>query len=253
MASGLVEISIEKNVSILYLNHHPNNLLNNQLLDEIEKASHDVQESGARAVLFLSKLKHFSGGADPSFLENEKPSERNPMRLINIMEDIEIPTVAGINGAALGGGFELALGCDLIIAADNASIGLVEASVGLMPLSGGTQRVVQRAGIARGKEIAMLGRRYDANTLEKWGVINLVVPEETLHSAAISLAQQLANGPTVALKEIKKVANNTAKKGILEGDNSMPDAIKNVLSSSDAASGISFLAQKSDSILFKGK
>ena len=120
------------------------------------------------------------------------------------------PCVAAIRGGALGGGFELALGCDFIIASDTARIGLVEVSVGLMPLSGGVQRLVNRVGLARAKEITMFGRRYDAKTLETWGAINMVVPDIKLLDSAISFSKQLANGPTTSFKEIKKIANITA-------------------------------------------
>ena len=79
-----------------------------------------------------------------------------------------------------------ALGCDFIIAADTARIGLVETSVGLIPLSGGVQRLINRVGSARTKEIAMFGRRYDARTLENWGAINMVVPELNLLDTSIA-------------------------------------------------------------------
>ena len=116
------------------------------------------KKKSARAILITTKLKHFSAGADPKFLSKPK-SNNDPMRLINIIEKKQIFQCISNKGGALGGGFELALGCDFIIAADTARIGLVEASVGLMPLSGGVQRLVNRVGIARAKEMTMFGRR----------------------------------------------------------------------------------------------
>src|SRR3546814_13979766 len=92
--------------------------------------------------------------------------------------DLPIPIIASVHGVCLGGGFELALACDYIIAAQSAKIGSVEATLGLHPLMGGVQRQVQRAGMARAKEMSMLARRYDPATLERWGLINLVVPDE---------------------------------------------------------------------------
>ena len=253
MDSSLVEIVEEGNLHILYLNNRPNNLLNPKFLDAIENAATNAQKKGARAILFLSRLKHFSGGADPTFFKDTPLEDRKPMRLIEIMEGISVPTAVGINGTAVGGGFEMALGCDLIIAANNASIGLVEVSVGLMPLSGGVQRVVQRAGLVRGKEIAMLGRRYDAKTLESWGVINLVVDDAKLHEAAIALGKQLANGPTIALVEIKKIANIAVRQGLESADCEMLSSIERVVTSADAKSGLQFLGQESDTVIFKGE
>ena len=192
MVTKLVETKMEDGLVILMLNNPPNNLLNNEFLDSIHKNIINSESSGARALLFISKLKHFSAGADPEFLSRSRSNE-DPMKLINIIENAKIPTVAAINGAALGGGFELAIGCDFIIAADTAKIGLVESSIGLMPLAGGVQRLVERIGMVRAKEMSMFGRRYDAKTLEKWGLINIVVPETQLYNSALSFAKQLAS------------------------------------------------------------
>ena len=252
MKNKLIEIEKDDDLFVIALNNPPNNLLNDEFIDLINKSILNSEKSGARSLLIISKLKHFSAGADPNFLS--KPSSRlDTMKLINIMEKIKIPTVAAINGAALGGGLEIALGGDLIVASDTARIGLVEVSVGLMPLAGGIQRLVDRVGLARAKEICMFGRRYDAKTLEKWGVINLVVPEDQLHDSARSFAKQLSNGPTVALKEIKKIANISLQKGIIQADKEMKTSVKRVLKSSDAKSGISYLAGKNVNNIFKGK
>ena len=99
----------------------------------------------------------------------------------------------------------------------------------------------------------MFGRRYDAKTLETWGAINMVVPEIKLLDSEISLSKQLANGPTTSFKEIKKIANITALKGIKEADKYMKKSNNKVLTSEDAKKGISFLAGKLNTINFKGK
>ena len=252
MVAKLVETKMEDGLVILMLNNPPNNLLNNEFLDSIHKNIINSESSGARALLFISKLKHFSAGADPEFLSRSRSNE-DPMKLINIIENAKMPTVAAINGAALGGGFELAIGCDFIIAADTSKIGLVESSVGLMPLAGGVQRLVERIGMVRAKEMSMFGRRYDAKTLEKWGLINIVVPEIQLHDSALSFAKQLASGPTIALREIKRIANFSSKYGIKRADKEMETSINKVLNSSDAKAGISYLSDKNQNIIFKGK
>ena len=94
--------------------------------------------------------------------------------LLDALENVPLPSVAAVHGGALGGGFELALTCDMIVAADTAFFGMAESTLGLLPLLGGVQRVVQRAGLARAKEMAMFGRRHDPVALERWGIINLV-------------------------------------------------------------------------------
>ena len=252
MKKELVLMTMDDKLAILMLNNSPNNLINDQFLDSLENKLLSAEKKGARAILLASKLKHFSAGADPKFLLKPK-ANNNPMRLINIIEKIEIPTIAAIKGGALGGGFELALGCDFIIAADTARIGLVEASVGLMPLAGGIQRLVNRVGLVRAKEMTMFARRYDAKTLEKWGAINMVVSELELIGSAIAFSKQISTGPTIAFKEIKNIANISALNGIEVADKEMKKSIKKVLSSEDSKKGISYLAGKSQNINFKGK
>ena len=253
MKKKITHLDLQDNLAIIYMNNPPNNLINNQFMDSLQKTINDAKKNNARAILITSKIKHFCAGADPDFfLKNSSKKKYDTMRLIRIIENVKIPTVAAIKGAALGGGFELALGCDFIIAADTSRIGLVEASVGLIPLSGGIQRLINRVGSARTKEIAMFGRRYDAKTLEKWGAINMVVPELNLLATAIAFSKQLSNGPTKALKEIKKIADNTVMYGSKKADIRIKKSIENVLSSSDAKIGINFLAGKEKKINFKG-
>ena len=253
MKKNLTYLDTQDNLAIVYMNNPPNNLINNQFMDSLQKTINEAKKNNARTILIASNIKHFCAGADPDFfLKNSSKKKYDTMRLIRIIENIQIPTVAAIKGAALGGGFELALGCDFIIATDTSRIGLVEASIGLIPLSGGIQRLINRVGSARTKEIAMFGRRYDAKTLENWGAINMVVPELNLLDTAIAFSKQLSNGPTNALKEIKKIADNTVMYGSKKADISIQKSIKNVLRSSDAKIGINFLAGKEKKIKFKG-
>jgi enoyl-CoA hydratase/carnithine racemase len=138
--------------------------------------------------------------------------------MLQALEDAPVPTVAAVNGGALGGGLEVALTCDMIIAADTAFFGQVEVAVGLLPLLGGTQRLAQRAGVARAKEIAMLGRRHTPAAFERWGIINQVVPESELGSASMTWTRQLAAGPTQVIKGIKMQANLEARGGVAAAD-----------------------------------
>jgi len=102
--------------------------------------------------------------------------------------------------------------------ANTAFLGQVEVAVGLLPLLGGTQRLSQRAGVARAKEIAMLGRRHTPEAFERWGIVNLVVPESDLSAVSMSWARQLAAGPTKVIKGIKMQANLEARGGIASAD-----------------------------------
>ena len=137
----------------------------------------------------------------------------NGVEFLRFMELLPIPLIASVHGVCLGGGLELALSCDYIIAASSAKIGSVEATLGLHPLLGGIQRQVQRIGAQRAKEMSMLARRYDAPTLEKWGLINLTVPEESLEKATMAIAEEFAQGPTVAHAATKELAHIAVNRG----------------------------------------
>jgi enoyl-CoA hydratase/carnithine racemase len=126
-----------------------------------------------------------------------------------------------VHGVCVGGGFELALACDLIVAAQSAKIGSVEVTVGLHPLMGAVQRVAQRAGAVRAKEMAMLGRRYDAATLERWNIINRVVGDEELDTATMVLAQELAHGPSVTNTATKRLVVAAINDGVAAADEAM--------------------------------
>jgi enoyl-CoA hydratase/carnithine racemase len=198
-------------------------------------------------------MRHFCAGADLNVLASERWDQRALAKLWSSLEDVPVPTVAAVHGAALGGGFELALMCDMIIAADTASFGMAEASLGLLPLLGGVQRVVQRAGLARGKEMAMFGRRHDPRALERWGVVNLVAAEAELPSVAISWARQLAAGATVALRGIKTMANLSARSGISAADARQEEVNTSMWNSADQARGLAaFAATGPGSAVFQG-
>ena len=103
---------------------------------------------------------------------------------------------------------------------------------------GGIQRQVQRAGILRAKELSMLGRRYDAATLERWNLINLVVEDEGLDSATMTIAQELANGPTVAHAATKRLAWIAANQGVVAADLAMEALQKPIWASEDLKAGL---------------
>ncbi|VTU16838.1 enoyl-CoA hydratase/isomerase family protein [Variovorax sp. RA8] len=248
-------ISYEKDgaVGIVSMAKPPHNLIDNTMLQELASTYARAVEEGCRSILLRSSMRHFCAGADLNVLASERWDQKALARLWASLEDVPIPTVAAVHGAALGGGFELALMCDMIIAADTASFGMAEASLGLLPLLGGVQRVVQRAGLARGKEMAMFGRRHDPRALERWGVVNLVAAEAELSGVSISWARQLAAGATVALRGIKTVANLSARSGISAADARQEEVNASMWNSADQARGLAaFAATGPGSAVFEG-
>ena len=195
---------------------------------------------GARAVLIESSLRHFSAGADlDAMLAAAGDTGRTGWPTFEVLDAFErsrLPIVTAVHGICVGGGLELALASDLVIAAASAKIGSVEATVGLHPLMGGIQRVAQRAGVARAKEMAMLGRRYDARTMERWNVINRVVEDEQLAEAARALARELAGGPAVAHAATKALVTIAVADGVAR-DVAMADPQEPIFRSEDFAPG----------------
>ena len=230
----LIKIERDGPVAILTLNNPPHNLLTTQFLSEYCEALEQAPADGARAILVKSDLRHFCAGADVEKLSEDAIDAEH---ILNRLESVPIPIVAALNGAVLGGGFEIALAADLLVAADSAEIGSVEVNHGLAPLLGAVQRLTARIGPARAKEITMLGRRYAPELLERWGVINLVVGEKELFSAGLSLAKQLGAGPTVAIRSIKKIANITVNQGVKEADRTAGDLLSPVWNSRDLKRG----------------
>jgi enoyl-CoA hydratase/carnithine racemase len=208
------------------------------LLEEFDEAV----KRGSRAILLRSGLRHFSAGAEvslfPDRIARQGKALMDPLEVLRGFETLPIPIVVAVNGTCLGGGFEVALACDFSVVAESAKIGSVEVALGLHPLLGGIQRQVMRAGPARAKELAMLGRRYDAATLERWGLINLVVPDDKLDEVALSVAQELAAGPTVAHAATKQLVRVAVNEGVAAADEAMFEVQKPIWASQDLKRGL---------------
>jgi enoyl-CoA hydratase/carnithine racemase len=212
------------------------------MIDDLMAAYRNVVADGCRAILLRSSMRHFSAGAQIEAIGTTTLLHKDQARLREFwdaLEDVPVPTVAAVHGGVLGGGLELALTCDMIIAADTAFLGQVEMIIGLLPLLGGTQRLAQRCGAARAKEIALLGRRQ--------------VPEAELPAASMATARQLAAGPTLALKGIKKQANLAARGGVAFADAQQVEINDAAWNTADRERGIAaFFATGPASAVFKG-
>jgi enoyl-CoA hydratase/carnithine racemase len=257
MEEEIIHKEVRGNVAILTMMYRPYNLSGPTLSTALMDSLNGAVAQGQRAVLLRSGLRHFSAGADVDLfderIEKEGRARLDPLQVLGTFENLPIPIVVAIHGVCLGGGLELALVCDYIVAAQSAKIGSVEVALGLHPLMGGIQRQVQRMGMARAKEMSMLGRRYDAATLERWGLINLVVPDEELENASLAIAQELANGPTVAHAATKRLALVAANEGVDAADRAMFEVQKPIWASRDLKEGLrSFRANGPGLAAFEG-
>ncbi|MBN9754277.1 Enoyl-CoA hydratase [Pseudonocardia sp. Ae406_Ps2] len=176
------------------------------------------------------------------------------IRLAQTLEDLPVPTVFAAHGLTLTAAFELALACDLIVAAEQASFGLVEIVVGLTPSMGGPQRLAERAGPTRAKELVFGGERYPAARLEQWGVVNRVLPDEGFAEAAREYARRLAAGPTVAHAATKQLVSTAVRDGVRAADAVLPQVSGPLFASEDLRGAVaSFLADGPGRATYRGR
>jgi enoyl-CoA hydratase/carnithine racemase len=249
---------LDDGVALLTMQLAPYNLLGERLIAELLSSLAWAGQTGARALVLRSGLRHFCAGADLDLMSAAVTRGEVPqwplVELLRAFDTLPIPVVASVHGVCVGGGFELVLACDLVIAAESAKIGSVEATVGLHPLMGAVQRVTERAGSARAKEMAMLGRRYDARTLERWGVINRVVPDEQLGETTMAMARELAHGPSVAHAATKALASIAVSEGVAAADEAMAELQLPIWRSADLRTGLaSFKADGAGMARFQGR
>jgi crotonobetainyl-CoA hydratase len=170
--------------------------------------------------------------------------------------DLTKPVIAAVNGLALGGGFELALAADMIVAADHAEFALPEATIGVVPDSGGVIRLPRRLPRAVAMEMLMTGRRAGAEELHRWGVVNTVVPGDRLMDAALELANRVAASAPLSLQAIKEIDHATDGLGECAAFDRMRagnlSAYGRVYDSEDAIEGIASVSEKRDPV-WKGR
>jgi enoyl-CoA hydratase/carnithine racemase len=178
-------------------------------------------------------------------------------RFLNVIYEIEMlpyPTMAAVKGMCIGEGFEIALACDYIWASENAQFAAAEILIGIVPLDGGAQRLAQRCGIARAKEITLGGRFVKPDALERWNVINRVLPDQELNEKAIKFMKFQSNGPTIALDTIKRLLREYYENGIEKSDELLVNLVPKLFETEDIKIGIeSFKKQGPGKALFNAK
>jgi enoyl-CoA hydratase len=208
-------------LGVLVLDDPPLNLFGREMVGDILAALDEADE--VRALLVRAEGEYFTGGADVNVFDglSEPDAERFTAGLLTIthrIEELPFPTLASVHGLCLTAGLELSLACDMIWASESARFGLVEAVVGLTPLMGGTQRIAERAGPARAREFVMSAGLYDAATLERWNVVNRVLPDGELAEKAMRFARRLAAGPTMAHHATKRIVRAFLEDGVRGAD-----------------------------------
>lgn len=216
------DLMYEVKDKVAYLTLNRPHMLNSfciSMKHELENAvSRIEQDDGIWGVIITGSGRAFSSGTDisefPSTVEQARKITAYSQNLFNRLENLEKPVIAVINGFALGGGLELALACDIRIAADHVKLGFPEAKVGAIPCYGGTQRLTRLVGSGRAKEIIFTGRMLSAQEALGMGLVNHVeIPGKEMEKAKEVMSQILSNAP-MAVAYSKRCINKGPEIGL---------------------------------------
>jgi enoyl-CoA hydratase len=237
----------------------PLNLFDRALFDALRRAVDELVGEPPRGLLVRAEGRAVSGGVDVNFFDGLSAPEagalfRELLDLVQAVEELPLPTVFAAHALTLTAAFEFALGCDLLVAAPSARFGLVERVIGLTPAMGGTQRLAERAGPARARELVMTGELFDAPTLERWGVVNRVLDEEDFEAAARAFARDLAEGPTRAHAATKAIVRAVRDGGARGADAIVPEVAGELFATDDLRRAVrSFLEHGPGRATFEGR
>ena len=255
----LVRVEHDGPLAILTIDSPPLNLFDAVLMAQLREHIAAIAAAPPRALLLRAEGKVVSGGVDVHLfepLDEHTGTElwRELLGLIHIIEDLPLPTVFAAHGLCLTAAFELSLAFDLLLAAESAKFGLVEIVVGLTPSMGGPQRLAERAGPARARELVYTGELYDAATLEQWNVVNRVLPDEGFADAAREFALRLANGPTRAHAATKAIVRAQIDGGTRAADEVTPAISGPLFETDDLKSAVqSFLRDGPGKATYQGR
>jgi len=235
------------------------NAINREFIGELDQLFDEIaRDDEISAVIITGSEKVFCAGADIK----EVGKIRTPMEahlfvsgvqlVFNKIEKLDKPVIAAVSGLALGGGCELALACDIRIAAENATFGQPEIKIGVIPGAGGTQRLPRLVGLGRAKELLFTGDPIGAQEAYRIGLVNKVVPIESLMSEAKKMASKLAQQPPLALKTTKMVINEGMDMNIQSALALEARSFEILFSTEDQKEGMKAFVEKRKPI-FKGR
>lgn len=207
----------------------------------------DADPTCRAIVLTGAGSKAFAAGADIKAMASATPATIGPVGGFEhwaTLAGIGVPVVAAVRGFALGGGCELALLCDLVVAGDDATFGQPEIKLGVIPGAGGTQRLTRAIGQARAMELILTGRSVDAREAERLGMVSLLVPAEETVGRALELAARIAAMPPLAVRAAKAAVNAAAELPLSEGLAREQSLFFDLFATDDQKEGMAAFAQK---------
>ncbi|MDF9409656.1 enoyl-CoA hydratase [Pelotomaculum isophthalicicum JI] len=254
-----IALQIEEGIATISLNRPPVNALNTRLFQELGQVAAELDADPAVRVVVItgSGDKAFAAGVDITEMKDLTPVGayhfcKTARSAFVSIENMSKPTIAAVNGLALGGGCELALTCDFRLASETAKFALPEINLGIIPGGGATQRLPRLLGVARAKELLFLGEMIDANQAGQYGLVNKVVPVADLAQEAKALANKLAVKSAHALGVIKNSVNAGLNMSLSEALDFETKNFILVFASDDRREGIGAFMEKRKPV-FTGK
>jgi enoyl-CoA hydratase/carnithine racemase len=253
-AESFVSVATEERIAVVTLNRpQAMNALSGAFADELTATFSRL--AGDRevwvVVIAAAGEKAFCVGADlkerAAFTLDDFYRNREQVRgLFASVRQLPQPTIASVFGFALGGGFELALSCDLVVAAEDSVFGLPETRVGLIPAGGGTQLLTRKLGVARAKEMIFRGRRFDVREAKDLGLVAEVAPRGRLSEVTIEVARDICRSSPVAVRSAKAAIDAALGVPLDEGIQIEHRAWEKTIASRDRAEGIDAFTNKRD-------
>lgn len=255
---SLVRLEHDGDVAVVRIDRPKVNALNAQVVVELGACCEEIASSGVRAAVVYGGEKTFSAGADLREMGSGAGSEvgervRGLQRAVDVLEQLPVVTIAAVTGYALGGGCEIAMGCDFRFAASDAKLGQPEIVVGLIPGAGGTQRLPRLIGPARAKWMIYTGEFVDAATAHTWGLVDRVCEPGTVLEAATEAARRFASGPTLSLAAAKRSIQRGLEADLAAGLEIEIQAFASLFQTHDTRHGLeSFAAEGPGKARFTG-
>jgi enoyl-CoA hydratase/carnithine racemase len=242
--NGFVSYERVGDVGIVTLQHPPQNRLTRQVFSDIGSSARKLVRAGIRALLIRGDGQDFCYGGDfrewrtlhSHLARRERFGFSNGV--LNMIESLAIPTVTAVRGRAFGGGLELALHTDLIVAGKSATFRFPEVTLGVAPLAGGVQRVAERAGRSAATRLVMLGEEFGAQEARDLNIVTHLVEDDRLEVAALELAERLARGPTRAHAVTKTILAAWSAGGVRAADEVMIEQVSGLVASEDVVRGV---------------
>ncbi|WP_433275467.1 enoyl-CoA hydratase/isomerase family protein [Pseudonocardia xinjiangensis] len=248
--SEFVTLEVESGVGTIRLDRPPMNAFSRQVQEELKASAEEAtRRADVRAVVVYGGEKVFAAGADIKEMtamsySDVAPVARRLSACFGAISEIPKPTVAAITGYALGGGMEVALGCDRRVCGDNAKLGQPEILLGIIPGGGGTQRMARLIGPSRAKDLIFTGRMVGAEEALAIGLVDQVVPADEVYAAARSWAEQFATGPAVALAAAKKAIDGGLDIDLRSGLDLEAELFAALFATEDRTAGMTSFVEK---------